>query len=455
MSFTTINPADGSVIKEYQELTAEQIKAKIAVTHAAYGQWRKTDINYRTGLMHKAAAVLREGKDKYAELMAIEMGKPIAQGIAETEKCAWVCDYYADNAAEQLKDMPIKTEMSESFVTYQPLGTVLAIMPWNFPFWQVFRFAAPTLMAGNAGMLKHSRNTMGCGKAIEDVFRKAGFPEGLFSNLVIGSAPVADIIADERIIAVTLTGSTPVGKKVAECAGQNLKKTVLELGGSDPYVILEDADLEVAAVSCVTGRMINSGQSCIAAKRFIVVESVREKFEELCVAEMKKYVTGDPFDPKVNVGPQARKDLQTEVAEQVSMSVDVGAKCLLGGEIIYSGGFFYPPTILTNVKKGMPAYDEEIFGPVASIISAKDEAEAIAIANDTEFGLGAAVFTEDIERGKRIAREELHAGACFVNDFVRSDPRLPFGGIKQSGYGRELSLFGIREFVNIKSVAVK
>ncbi len=377
-----------------------------------------------------------------------------SQGRAEIAKCAWVCDFYADRAESFLQPEPVETDASKSFVTFQPIGVVLAVMPWNFPFWQVFRFAAPALMAGNAGVLKHASNVPGCALAIEDVFTNAGFPENVFRTLLIGSKQVDAIIENPYVKAVTLTGSTPAGKAVASKAGEMLKKTVLELGGSDPYVILEDADLNSAVSTCVTSRLINSGQSCINAKRFVVVEPLREEFERIFVERMGEMEMGDPLDESTEVGPQARADLRDELHEQVRQSIKKGARCLLGGEVPDGDGAYYPPTVLTDVTRGMPAYDEELFGPVAAIIRAKDEREAIAIANDSSFGLGAAVFTSDLAKGEQIASEEIEAGACFVNAFVKSDPRLPFGGVKESGYGRELSHYGIREFVNIKTVYV-
>jgi succinate-semialdehyde dehydrogenase/glutarate-semialdehyde dehydrogenase len=387
--------------------------------------------------------------------MALEMGKPLAQGRAEAEKCAWVCDFFAEQAEAFLAPRSIPTDASKSLVVFQPLGVVLAVMPWNFPFWQVFRFVAPALMAGNAGLLKHASNVSGCALAIEEILHAAGFPKELFRTLLVGSPRVAALIEAPQVKAVTLTGSTPAGRSVAAKAGERLKKTVLELGGSDPYLILEDADLEPAAETCVASRLINGGQSCIAAKRFIVVEPVRKRFEELFVARMRASRMGDPLEEGVDLGPQARRNLRDELHAQVRRSVERGARLVLGGTLPAGKGAYYPPTVLADVGKGMPAYDEELFGPVAALIAARDEADAVRIANDSPFGLGAAVFTRDLARGQRIAAEALEAGSCFVNSFVKSDPRLPFGGIKESGYGRELASFGIQEFVNIKTVYVK
>jgi succinate-semialdehyde dehydrogenase/glutarate-semialdehyde dehydrogenase len=455
MPIVSINPANGETIEQYEEMSTEQVDAIIDQCHQAFLDWRDVPFAERARLMHAAAQILRDGQEDYARLMTAEMGKPIKQGRAEAEKCGWVCDYYADNAETFLASQAVKTDASKSFVAFEPIGAVLAVMPWNFPFWQVLRFAAPALMAGNAGLLKHSSNVMGCALAIEDVFRKAGFPEHLFRTLVIGGRRVAAVIESSKVMAVTLTGSTPAGQAVASKAGAMLKKTVLELGGSDPYVILEDADLDKAVDMCVTSRLINSGQSCIAAKRFIVLEKQKDDFEKRFVELMKAKKMGDPMEEDTDVGPQAREDLRDELHEQVKGSLEQGARLLLGGEVPESPGAFYPPTVLSDVRKGMPAYDEELFGPVAAIIPVEGEEEAIRVANDTVFGLGAAVFTEDVERGEEIATKRLHAGACFVNSFVKSDPRLPFGGIKESGYGRELADFGIREFVNIKTVYVK
>ena len=451
----SINPADLQVIKTYQAMLPTEINNIIHLTNSAFEVWKETPFSFRSELMMKAAEVLKRKKEDYSMLMTLEMGKPIAQSRAEVDKCAWVCEYYAENAEKFLTDELISTDASKSFVSFQPLGIVLAVMPWNFPFWQVFRFAAPGLMAGNAGILKHASNVSGCALAIEEVFHLAGFPENLFRTILVPSSQMEEVIKNEKVKAVTLTGSVPAGKSVAKTAGSVLKKTVMELGGSDPYVILEDADLEMAADTCVTARLINGGQSCIAAKRFIVLEKVYDVFEKLFVEKMKSKKMGDPFDESNDVGPQASVPLRDELHQQVVKSIELGAKLLLGGKIPEREGAWYPPTVLSNVKKGMPAYDDELFGPVAALIKAKDETEAIQIANDSIFGLGAAVFTRDLKRGEMIAKEKIQAGCCFVNAFVKSDPRLPFGGIKESGYGRELSSVGIREFVNIKAVFVK
>lgn len=451
----SVNPANLQTIKTYSRMSPSEVSEIIELSNKAFKEWRQTSFSNRSKLMTNAADVLRVKKEEYSRLMTLEMGKPIAQSRAEIDKCAWVCEYYAENAEKFLSDEITPTDASKSFVSFQPLGIILAVMPWNFPFWQVFRFAAPGLMAGNAGILKHASNVSGCALAIEEVFREAGFPENLFRTILVPSSQMEEVIKNEKIRAVTLTGSVPAGKAVAKTAGSVLKKTVMELGGSDPYVILEDADLEMAADTCVTARLINGGQSCIAAKRFIIVEEIYNEFEKLFVEKMKSKKMGDPFDESNHIGPQASVPLRDELHQQVEKSIQLGAKLLLGGKIPKEKGAWYPPTVLSNVKKGMPAYDEELFGPVAALIKAKDEEEAITIANDSIFGLGASVFTRDLKKGEMIAKEKIQAGCCFVNAFVKSDPRLPFGGIKESGYGRELSSFGIREFVNIKSVYVK
>jgi succinate-semialdehyde dehydrogenase / glutarate-semialdehyde dehydrogenase len=454
MPLDAVNPATGETIKTYDEMTPQQAAAAVEEAHAAWKSWRTTPFSERARPMKKAAGILRERKEELARLMALEMGKPFKQGIAEAEKCALGCDYYAEHAEAHLAPEIVKTEATKSYVAFEPLGVVLAVMPWNFPFWQVFRFAAPALMAGNTGVLKHASNVPGCAMAIEDVFVQAGFPQGVFRTLLIGSRQVKAVIEHSLVRAVTLTGSTPAGKAVAAQAGAALKKTVLELGGSDPYIILEDADLDHAVNTCATSRLINSGQSCVNAKRFIVVEPLVAAFTEKLVAAMKARRMGDPLAEDTDIGPQARPDLRDELHKQVIDSIAKGAQLLLGGEIPPGAGSFYPPTVLAGVRPGMPAYEEELFGPVASILAARDEADAVRIANDSIFGLGAAVFTGDVARGERVARE-LEAGCTFVNTLVASDPRLPFGGIKESGYGRELGTYGIKEFVNLKTVYVK
>jgi succinate-semialdehyde dehydrogenase/glutarate-semialdehyde dehydrogenase len=455
LSITSINPTTGEKIKEYEEFTQEKVSEILKKSNEEYKKWKKSSFDERKRLMLNAAKILRKNKESYAKMLTLEMGKVLRDAIAEVEKCAWVCEFYAENAEDFLKPEIVKTEATNSYVTFQPLGVILAVMPWNFPYWQVFRFAAPALMAGNVCVLKHASNVPGSALIIEEVFREAGFPVNAFRTLLIGSKQVAAVIENDAIKAITLTGSTPAGKAVASKAGEMLKKTVLELGGSDPYIILEDADNEEAVMSCVNSRLINAGQSCIAAKRFIVIESKKEEFTKRFVEYMQSKKMGDPLDSSTNIGPQARHDLRDELHKQVQKSIEMGAKLLLGGYIPESPGAFYPPTVLDNVKKGMPAYDEELFGPVASIITAKDDKEAIKIANDSIFGLGAAIFTKDINKGEKLAKDEIEAGSCFVNAFVRSDPRLPFGGIKQSGYGRELSHYGIREFTNIKTIYIK
>jgi len=409
----------------------------------------------RAEQLRSAAQILRDNAPEYARLMTHEMGKPISDGRAEVEKCAWVCEYFADHAASFLEDEEIASDASKSFVTFQPIGVVLAVMPWNFPFWQVFRFAAPGIMAGNAALLKHAPNVPGCALAIEDVFREAGFPEKLFNTLLLPTDQVEKVIKHPSVRAVTLTGSTGAGRAVAKQAGECLKKTVLELGGSDPYLILKDANLDDAVPTCVQSRLINNGQSCISAKRFIVPKSLLGEFQERYVSAMREFDFGNPMDPQMKLGTIARRDLRDNLHDQVEESIKKGADCLLGGELPNRKGYFYPPTVLTNVSPGMPAYDEELFGPVASIIPVEDEQEGIEVANDSNYGLGAAIFSSDLERAEKIAAEKLEAGCCFVNSFVKSDPRLPFGGIKDSGYGRELSYYGIKEFVNVKTVYVK
>jgi succinate-semialdehyde dehydrogenase / glutarate-semialdehyde dehydrogenase len=454
MALRSVNPATGETIRDYEEASPDEVRRIALEAACAQAGWRSTSWEERAARMRRAAELLAERKDALARLAALEMGKPLAQGEAEVDKCAWACRFYADEAPRMLAPQDVRTEARRSRVVFEPLGPVLAVMPWNFPYWQVFRFAAPALMAGNAGLLKHAGNVSGCALAIEAIFHDAGFPAPLFRALLIDSGRVAEVIAMTEVKAATLTGSTGAGKAVAAAAGAAVKKCVLELGGSDPYLVLEDADLEAAAETCAASRLINSGQSCIAAKRFLVVAAVRARFEELFVERMKARRMGDPLEPGVQVGPQARRDLRDGVHQQVLKSVARGARVLLGGSVPDGPGAFYPPTVLTDVRKGMAAFDEEVFGPVAAVIPVEGEEEAVRAANDSPFGLGAAVFTRDLERGERLAGR-LEAGNVFVNTNVVSDPRLPFGGIKESGYGRELSDFGIREFVNVKTVYVK
>ncbi|HPF61128.1 MAG TPA: NAD-dependent succinate-semialdehyde dehydrogenase [Gemmatimonadales bacterium] len=455
MPHVAINPTTGETIARHEELSAAELRRAIAETRRAWVGWQAVPFAARGELLRGAARVLRSRSTMLAQLMAREMGKPVREGRSEVEKCAWVCEYYAEHGDLFLDPEVVATDAGRSYVAYRPLGIVFAVMPWNFPFWQVFRFAAPVLMGGNAGLLKHAANVPGCALAIEDVFRDAGFPAGLFRTLLISHQQSKAVIRNRAVAAVTLTGSTRAGKAIAKEAGAQLKKCVLELGGSDPYLILEDADLDLAVEACATSRLINSGQSCIAAKRFLVVPSVREAFERKLVDRMRRAVVGDPLLEETTVGPQARVDLRDDLHAQVEASVAKGARLLLGGTVPPGPGAFYPPTVLTDVKRGMPAYSEELFGPVAAIIPVKDEAAAIKVANDSIYGLGAAVFTTDAARGERIAADRLEAGSCFVNAFVKSDPRLPFGGIKQSGFGRELARHGLLEFQNAKTVYVK
>lgn len=451
----TINPATGKLIKEYSEMSSIEVSRIIEQANKTQMLWRETGFVERGVHLKKIAEILRDRKEELGNLMSEEMGKPISQSIGEIEKCAWVCEYYAENAEEFLANDPVKTDASKSYVTFNPLGTVLSIMPWNFPFWQLFRFAAPALMAGNAVILSHSENVTGCALEIEKLIHDAGISKDLFRTILVENENMKAVIQHEGIAAVTLTGSTRAGKIVASQAGKALKKTVLELGGSDPSIILKDADIKASAESCVNSRLLNSGQSCIAAKRFVIVEEVYDEF----VSEFKKLMeskkVGDPFEEGVDIGPMAREDLRDGLHEQVQKSIEMGAKATIGGEKPGAAGAYYPVTMLENVTKGMPAYEEELFGPVASMIKVKDEQEAIKVANDSIYGLGASIYSQDLEKAEKIAAEQLQAGCCFVNEFVKSDPRLPFGGIKQSGYGRELGLYGIREFVNTKTVYVK
>jgi succinate-semialdehyde dehydrogenase/glutarate-semialdehyde dehydrogenase len=447
----TINPTTGETVAEYARIASAEAKEKTALAREAYASWKDTSFAERSRRMHALADLFDFRKEEYARLATTEMGKTIGQARKEIEKCSWVCRYYADNAESLLQKEVVATEASKSYVTFQPMGVILAVMPWNFPFYQVIRFAAPALMAGNTGMLKHASNVQGCAFALEEAFIEAGFPEGAFTNLNIDSGDVKGIIEDKNIAAVTLTGSDPAGRSVASVAGASLKKTVLELGGSDAYIVLDDADLEAATDLATFGRLQNNGQTCIAAKRFIVLDAIYDKFVERFTSKMHDAKMGDPMDESTYYGPMARVDLRDELHEQVTKTISQGGRLVLGGEIPEGAGAYYPATILVDIHPGMEAFDNELFGPVASVIRAKDEKEAIALANNSQFGLGAGVITSDQERGENVALQ-LEAGSCFVNKLVTSDPRLPFGGIKNSGYGRELSGYGIREFVNIKSV---
>jgi succinate-semialdehyde dehydrogenase/glutarate-semialdehyde dehydrogenase len=453
MTYSTINPTTGRLLRDFDFISPAVLEQKVQRSDRVFGDWRRTSFDKRAALLQRAAALLEGEKQRWAELMTLEMGKTLAAAVAEVEKCAWVCRYYADNGAAFLADEPAATDARESYVRYQPLGPILAIMPWNFPFWQFFRFAAPALMAGNVTLLKHASNVPQNALAIEAIFRRAGFPDGVMQNLFIDHEAVAGLLADPRIRAATLTGSVAAGRRIAEQAGRHLKKMVLELGGSDPFIVLPSADLETAVRTAVTARMINNGQSCIAAKRFIVHQQIANEFEEFFLDWMSALRVGDPMDPATDLGPLTTAAIRDELAAQVERSIAVGAKLLMGGRVPSGPGFFYPPTVLTNIPKGSPAYDDELFGPVASLFRVADLDEAIALANDTVFGLGASAWTNDAAEQERLAAE-IDSGSVFINGMVKSDPRLPFGGVRDSGYGRELGRHGIHEFVNVKTVWV-
>lgn len=454
MKFSTVNPANGKVIQEYTEFSDPQIEKVLQDSQSAFKQWSKLSFAERARHMQVMADYLLREKNELAKIITLEMGKPLSAAIAEIEKCALVCHHYAEKAEDYLMPRMIQTEMQKSYVTYKPLGPIFNIMPWNFPFWQVFRFAAPNLMAGNTAILRHAPITTGCGLLIEKSFEAAGFPKDVFRTVIVSNDQAATIIAHPVIAGVTLTGSERAGRIVGAEAAGALKKVVLELGGSDPYIILEDADLNLAAELCVKSRLSNSGQICIAAKRLIVVEKIYEAFKQKVLALVQQYRVGDPMDPNTQMGPMARDDLRDQLQEQIKKSVAQGAKILFGGEAISGDGYYFSPTVMESIPENSPAYCDELFGPVISLFKVKDESEAIRIANDTRFGLGAGVFTKDIARGEKIAQDKLNAGCCVVNTTVASDPRLPFGGSKGSGYGRELSAEGIKEFVNIKTVVV-
>ncbi|MBD2458438.1 NAD-dependent succinate-semialdehyde dehydrogenase [Nostoc sp. FACHB-87] len=455
MAIATINPATGETLKTFEPLNDVEIAAKLNLANQAFEQYRKTSFPQRSLWLQKAAEILDQEKADFGKIMTLEMGKPYKAAIAEVEKCASVCRYYAENAADFLADVTVKTDASHSFVRYQPLGIILAVMPWNFPFWQVFRFAAPALMAGNVGLLKHASNVPQSALAIADIFQRAGFPGGVFQTLLIGAAKVADLIADDRVKAATLTGSEPAGASLAANAGKHIKKTVLELGGSDPFIVLASADIAAAAATATAARMLNNGQSCIAAKRFIVEEAIADQFEKLLLDKFLALKVGDPMQSDTDLGPLATPDILQELDQQVQVAKQSGGKVLTGGHPISNlPGNFYPPTIISDIPLDAPIAQEEFFGPVALLFRVPNIDAAIKLANATPFGLGASAWTNnDEERSRLIA--EIEAGAVFINGLVKSDPRLPFGGLKRSGYGRELSIQGIQEFVNVKTVWVK
>jgi succinate-semialdehyde dehydrogenase/glutarate-semialdehyde dehydrogenase len=453
MVLLSVNPTTEDVVETFEEFSDAAIDDALQQAYDAQRAWRTTSFGDRSACLQATARALRAQKARLAELATREMGKPIVEAEAEVEKCAWNCDFYAENAATFLADERVATNATESFVAFEPLGVVLAIMPWNFPFWQVVRFAAPALMAGNGAVLKHASNVPRCALALEEVFSNAGLPNGLFRTVLVPGSKVEPLIADPRISAVTLTGSSEVGERVASAAGRNLKKQVLELGGSDPFIVLADADLDTAISTAVRARNQNNGQSCIAAKRFIVEQRIADRFTEKFAASVSALHVGDPMQRETNVGPLARDDLRETLSRQVEQSVSKGAHAVVGGKPLNGKGYFYAPTVLDDVSETMPAFREETFGPVAAVIRARDPDDAVRLANDTEYGLGAALWTRDVQRGKELARR-IEAGCVFINGMVASDPRIPFGGIKRSGYGRELGVYGIKEFVNVQTIVV-
>ena len=454
MAIATINPATGECLKKFEPLSEQQIEEKLAAAAAAFAEYRKTPFAERARLMTRAGEILENEKKEFGRLMTLEMGKPVGAAVQEAAKCAWVCRYYAENAERFLADELVETTAARSYIHYQPLGLVLAVMPWNFPFWQVLRFAAPALMAGNVGLLKHASNVPQCALAIENIFRRAGFPKGVFQTLLVSAAQVERILDDPRVMAASLTGSEGAGIQVGVAAAKQIKKVVLELGGSDPFIVMPSADLDAAVTNAVKARVQNNGQSCIAAKRFIVAEKIAEQFERKFVAKMEALVIGDPMQENVELGPLATPDGVADLQRDVEKSVQAGARLLTGGKPLQRPGNFYAPTVLSNIPRNSPAYREELFGPVACLFRAKDIDEAIAIANDSRFGLGASAWTNDEFERKRFINE-LEAGMVFINKMVASDPRVPFGGVKQSGHGRELGVHGIREFTNIKTVWIE
>ncbi len=447
----SVNPATGQTLAAFDPHDLARTEERVEIAAATFLEWRRTSFQERSKLLLRAGRVLRERQSTWARIMTEEMGKPIRESSAEIEKCAWVCDYYAEHAESFLADQPRESGATESFVQFTPIGPVLAIMPWNFPFWQVFRFAAPALMAGNTGLLKHASNVPRCALAIEEIFRDSGFPPGAFQTLLISGSQASRLVEDPRVAAVTLTGSEEAGAQVASTAGGKIKKSVLELGGSDPFIVLEDADVAEAARVAVKARFQNCGQSCIAAKRFIVAEPVFDCFLDRFAAGVRKLKVGDPMDPDTEMGPMARDDLRDDLDRQVGESIQLGAQLVCGGKRIEGRGYYYQPTLLSGVSESMPAAREEVFGPVAALFRVADAEAAVALANRSDFGLGSSLWTRDLDLAKRLARR-IEAGQVFVNGMVASDPRLPFGGVKRSGYGRELSEIGIREFVNIQTV---